>query len=124
MRFFKSLLATLGLAGSLHAQQVNIAPVPTWVKPVTFNTNVSATDTLSSSGGYYDLLVDDQYNLAEQQTYFHYAQLITSEKGLDNVSTLTSNYDPEYQTLTFHIIRIIRGGVRLLINFSVIKFNC
>jgi transglutaminase-like putative cysteine protease len=110
MRFIKSLLAILGLASSLHAQQVNIAPVPILVKPITFNTNVSATDTVSSSGGYYDLLVDDQYNLAEQHNYFHYAQLITSEKGLDNVSTLTSNYDPEYQTLTFHIIRIIRKG--------------
>jgi transglutaminase-like putative cysteine protease len=110
MRLIYSLLVILGLVGSLHAQQVNIAPVPGWVKPITFNTNVSASDTVSSSGGYYDLLVDDQYNLAEQHNYFHYAQVITSEKGLDNVSTLTSSYDPGYQTLTFHMIRIIRKG--------------
>jgi transglutaminase-like putative cysteine protease len=110
MRLVSFMFAILGLASTLYAQQVNIAPVPAWVKPVTFNTDVSAMDAVSSSGGYYDLLVDDQYNLAEQHNYFHYAQLITSEKGLDNVSTLTSNYDPEYQTLTFHIIRIIRKG--------------
>jgi transglutaminase-like putative cysteine protease len=110
MRILIFLLTALGLARNLHAQQVNIAPAPAWVKPITFNTNISGVDTINSSGGYYDLLVEDQYNLNEKQNYFHYAQLITSEKGLENIATITNSYDPEYQTLTFHAIRIIRKG--------------
>ena len=51
-------------------------------------------DTTSSSGGYYDLLSNDQYNLTTEESFHHYAQLITSEKGLESVSTIIQNFDP------------------------------
>ena len=111
MRFIVLLtLSWLGFHATVLAQQVNVGPVPSWVNPISFNQSVEKGDTLGFSGGYYNLLTDDQYNLVEHQNYFHYAQVITSEKGLENISTIAQSFDPAHQTITFHVLRIIRKG--------------
>ena len=83
---------TVFITGFVHAQSINIGPVPSWVKPISFSESMN--DTTSSSGGYYDLLSNDQYNLTTEESFHHYAQLITSEKGLESVSAIIQNFDP------------------------------
>lgn len=90
---------------------VKISPTPDWVKQVDYPTTIK--DTSSASGGYYDLLLDEQYNQVTSEGYSRYAQLIISEKGLGNVTPIYISFDPSFQELFFHSIVIIRNDKRL-----------
>jgi hypothetical protein len=90
------------------AQQVPVRNTPAWVKPVAFSKEV--TDTTNTSGGYYDLLIDEQCNLPSREVFRHYAQKILTEKGLEYNSSISQTYDPVYEALTFHTILIHRGN--------------
>lgn len=91
-----------------YAQKISISPAPSWVRATSYSTEVA--DTTNTSGGYYDLLYEEQRNLKTHEAYFHYVQKILSEKGLETNSTISETYDPTYQTLTFHSIVIHRNG--------------
>jgi transglutaminase-like putative cysteine protease len=119
LRFF-FYFTTVFISGFVHAQSINIGPVPSWVKPISFSESMN--DTTSSSGGYYDLLSNDQYNLTTEESFHHYAQLITSEKGLESVSAIIQNFDPSYQKITFHSVRVLRKG-RLMDQLKKDKFQ-
>jgi transglutaminase-like putative cysteine protease len=110
MRFLFFFLSVFAF-GSISAQRIDVAPTPSWVIAIPFSD--AGLDSAGASGGYFDLLSDDQYNLVTRESFHHYIQLITSEKGLENVSTIIQNFDPSYQTVTFHTVRIIRQGQSL-----------
>ena len=44
------------------------------------------------------------------ERFYHYAQRIETTAGLDDVSQLKFYFEPSYQQLTIHFIRIHRGG--------------
>ncbi|MCW5911692.1 MAG: DUF3857 domain-containing protein [Cyclobacteriaceae bacterium] len=108
-----SLIAILLLSVSAFGQtkNVKINTAPTWVKSIEYPATVR--DTSMASGGYYNLLVDEQINQITQETYSRYAQLVLSEKGLGNITPVSISFDPSFQELTFHNITIIRNGKRL-----------
>lgn len=101
-------LSTLALVINGQAQGVNVAQIPSWVKSVEYSDAVR--DTANTGGGYYDLLSDDQWNLATKESYHHYVQKVLSETGLTTLSSISQSYDPAYQTLTFHTLLIKRNG--------------
>lgn len=94
-----------------YAQKIPVSPAPSWVKVIPYSMEVS--DTTNTSGGYYDLLYEEQNNLKTREAYYHYAQKILSEKGLETNSSISETYDPTFQTLTFHSIVIHRNGERI-----------
>src|SRR6267154_2599168 len=108
MKFRLSYSLLLFLSSHILAQQVPVKSTPSWVKPISFSTEVS--DTTNTSGGYYDLVSDEQWNLTTKEAFHHFAQKILTEKGLENNSTITQSYDPTYETLTFNSILIHRNG--------------
>jgi transglutaminase-like putative cysteine protease len=57
------------------------------------------------------VLLDQQENLQPRASFYHEARRITSENGVQNGSDITVSFDPSYQTLTFHSIRLVREGV-------------
>jgi len=74
------------------------------------------------SNGYYLELFDKQINLNNQTTYTHYIRKIINESGIQNASEISVQFAPEYETLTFHYIRVIRNGVVLnLLRLNDIK---
>jgi hypothetical protein len=58
----------------------------------------------------YYLLVDQQVNLIDQSEFSHFAVKLLNSSGIQSVSDITVEFDPAYQELTFHAIRIIREG--------------
>ena len=58
----------------------------------------------------YHLLADRQLHAEEHSRHCHYAYRLLSEAGVQNNAQLTFDFDPEFQTLTFHRLRIHRKG--------------
>jgi transglutaminase-like putative cysteine protease len=85
-----------------------IAATPPWVKPVAPGVPVT---TEADNGGISYLLFDQQEQVAPRAFYYHEARQITSENGVQTGSAISASFDPSYQTLTFHFIRLVRNGV-------------
>ncbi len=104
-------------------QTIPVRPASSWIKEYHYQDDLK--DTANTSGGYYNLLYDDQYNAPLKESYHHYVQKILSERGLENISTISNIFDPSYEALTFHSIDIIRDGRKInqltLGTFQVLK---
>jgi hypothetical protein len=112
LRVFQICLSLVLLAAAeVEAQKISIAPTPSWVKSIPYSMEVA--DTSNTSGGYYDLLYEEQFNLKSREAYYHYAIKILTEKGLESNSSISESYDPSFQTLNFHSIIIHRNGQKI-----------
>lgn len=85
---------------------VAIAPPPTWVKPV--QPAAIATAQPNPSGQDF-LLLDRQIHVAAAETYVRRVFQVVSDEGRRNSGQVQVNFDPSYQTLTLHHLRIVRG---------------
>jgi transglutaminase-like putative cysteine protease len=86
----------------------SVAPAPAWVQSVEPD---NAPPTEPASDGISYVLVDQQENLEPRASYYHEARRITSENGVQNGAGIAVSFDPSYQKLTFHSIRLVRQGV-------------
>ena len=85
-----------------------IAAAADWVKPQQVE---RPDDSYQFSGGVGYLLVDEQKNVAANySSYRRYVVRILNSKGVESESTITLNYNPAYQTLTFHAVSVLRDG--------------
>lgn len=112
--FLKSILALFFLLLAQFAWSTNIlkTPEPDWVAPVL----MPDIDTLPQEkirNGVYYRLVDNQV-LVEQgrepQYYYHYADHIVNQTGVEGSSQLNLGYDPSYQRLRLHTLRVLRNN--------------
>ncbi len=55
-------------------------------------------------------MADRQENAAAQSNYRHYAYQFLTENGVQDNAQLTLNFDPSYQTITLHQLRVHRRG--------------
>lgn len=103
------------------ANKIPTGPVPGWVTllPVKGTTTVKAKDV---SGGYHVLLRDTQADLESQTYYYHNGFMVFSDEGLPAVSEIQVNYDPNYEQVTFHAIRVWRNG-QLIDKLATVKFK-
>src|SRR6185295_18768001 len=60
--------------------------------------------------GYIDISYETQVSLQEQSEYCRRSKKIISSAGVQNGSEITISFEPSYQKLIFHSIRIIRNG--------------
>jgi len=105
-------LFSLLSASFAWSNEVSRKPTPTWAVPADLPDTDDFPESQIQDGIYY-LLVDTQVTAeAEQepQYYHHYANHIINQAGVENGSQINIDYDPTYQQLTLHTLRIIRGS--------------
>ena len=92
-----------------------IKPPPRWVElnslSVVANTNLEID---AHSGSLY-LLADQQFRVSDRGTerYYRHIRKVLSSAGLENVSQIELDFEPSYQALVIHHLRIIRGGTSI-----------
>src|SRR5256885_2219853 len=91
------------------AQSPKLERPPLWTDTVLVDYNRTDLDK-EAEDGYVDLVFDKQTSLPQQAVYVKKAIRIISEAGIQNASEVSVDYDPSYQQLFFHSVRIIRGG--------------
>lgn len=105
------LMGLLFLAASDGFAKGNIpvAPVPSWVQPISLeiNTRVRPAEV---SYGYHTLLRDYQYHLPGKTVFAHLGYKVFSEEGVQPASEIGVDFDPNYAKLVFHTVRIWRNG--------------
>lgn len=105
-----TLLALLLPTG--HAEEGNRVPQvgapPAWIEPVALPTVGQLPE--SSVGRHY-LVIESQTHVAARTQYRRNAYRIVSEAGLRHGAQVNLSFDPTYETLTFHHLRVIRDGV-------------
>ena len=97
-------------ADSATAPSFAIAPAAAWVAKYTPE---ASADVQSDGEGISYLLIDEQQNLEPRAAYRHEAYRITSDNGVQNGSSVGVTFDPTYERLTFHFVRIVRNGQTL-----------
>lgn len=88
-----------------------VKPVPPWVKPAAVvDSGAGVAD--DKKGGTLMLLDDHQTRVAGSmvERFYRHAKKIMTQGGLENSSELQLVFEPSYQRLVIHHIRIIRGG--------------
>jgi transglutaminase-like putative cysteine protease len=86
----------------------DIAATPQWVRPIV---PVATAAMDADNGGITYLLVDQQEHVEPRASFYHEARQITSENGAQTGSAISASFDPSFQKLTYHFIRLIRDGV-------------
>ena len=112
MRAILISLVLLCLGFSVQAaEQVLFAASPSWLQPV----SIPQSSTQAPIGGQRYLLVDRQYYLDSQQVqrFNRYVVQVTSTEGLEKAAPLAFDYDPAYETLTIHQVKVWRNGQAL-----------
>ncbi|QNF32544.1 DUF3857 domain-containing protein [Adhaeribacter swui] len=117
MLFTLTFLPTPGSA----APKLPVSVAPGWVVPIPVKlaTAVKAKDV---SGGYHILLRDTQFDVESKTVYHHNGYVVFSEEGLQAVSELQVTYDPNYEKVNFHAIRLWRNG-KLIDKLATVKFK-
>jgi transglutaminase-like putative cysteine protease len=87
----------------LHAEKE-----PSWVTINAIDYSNSRLDH-EAEDGYVDLVYEKQVSLEQQSIYYKIAIKIISEAGVQNKSEISISFDPSYEKLIFHSIKIIRG---------------
>ena len=116
-RFLTEILVAILFLGSVLAStslraetpEVIKEPSPAWVKPRPLPA-YEPDDDPGSNGGTRVLMIDQQINLPSQQSHGHYARAFTSQSGVQEGSRITFSFDPSYQQLALHQLRIHRKG--------------
>lgn len=81
-------------------------PVPEWVLPLDFPNEFEEEATHLQF-----LLIDLQDNFPEQTEFFHAAAKVISQTGVEAIGQFEIDFDPSFQTLTVHEIKVLRNGL-------------
>lgn len=107
-----ALLATLSSVGSgLAASEAwTIGPPPDWVVPTSVAYAGEQPVGEVPSGIYY-LLVDHQVRVRDTAIhYYRRAWTALSSAGVQSASEISLSFDPSYQRLVIHHVRLVRDG--------------
>jgi transglutaminase-like putative cysteine protease len=94
--------------GHSQPKGVSISKKSPWVESIDYDSKAKPEDGQGAS--VYYLLLDVQENTATQESYEHYAYTILTSEGIQNMSDLSFEFEPTYQQLILHEIKIIRSG--------------
>jgi Domain of Unknown Function with PDB structure (DUF3857) len=94
---------------------------PLWTAANNYNYNDNRLDH-EAEDGYFDVYYEKQVSLGEQSVFIKRAMKIITEAGIQNNSEISVSFEPSYEQLIFHSIRIIRGNEIINhLNLSKIK---
>ena len=113
LRFIVACAVGVAFAQAVAARPA-FKPVPSWVRkivPATDPTKVTAQPGTTSTR----ILDDQQIRVAGNsvERYYHYYQRVDNTAGLDDLSQLRLYFEPSYQKLAIHFVRVIRGGTTI-----------
>lgn len=108
---FYALLSVFLICQSLPlaAQKIRVEKEPSWVTKDMIDYSSTALDKDAKDGSV-DLAFEKQVSVEQQCSYYKKAIRIISEAGIQNSSQISRSYDPSYEQLIFHSIKIIRDG--------------
>ncbi len=108
------VLATTGSAPARGAETAafNLAPPSGWVKPQFFDPR-AASGLPDAGSDEHVLLLERQINVRENETFVHCMRQMLTVAGVQKEANLTINFNPGYQNLTFHWVRLWRGAQHL-----------
>ncbi|MDX6303448.1 MAG: hypothetical protein QOI77_417, partial [Blastocatellia bacterium] len=95
-----------GVENASAKPSFTVKPPPVWIKAVQVNTKHGPSDRPSSI-----LLSDQEVRLSagNVERFYHHAERVEKTAGLETVSKLQFDFEPSYQFLVIHFIKIIRG---------------
>jgi len=88
-----------------------VKSVPSWVRSVA--PSVSPLGSQQTGTGSSQLLNDEQTKVGSNgsvERYYHYVTRVDGASGLDDLSQLRFYFEPSYQQLVIHYVRIQRGN--------------
>lgn len=90
-------------------RNVKVTPEPAWIKklPTRTQTSISPDDV---NGGFHYLQMSVQFEVAQQERYYHYVYKLTTEEGVQNLSELNISFDPHHEQLQLHKTVVWRNG--------------
>ncbi len=86
----------------------DVAPPPKWVVPIAYDPRARLEEVDPSQEMRW-ILKDRQINAQNNETFNHEVRQVLTPSGVNNGSHISIDYDPSYQLLTFHWVRIWRG---------------
>ena len=111
--------AAMALAGNVFGADApaadtkpSVAPPAKWVAPHFFE-RLAGEDQLPPGEDQRILLLERQINAAENEQFTHVVRQMLTPAGVQNGATISVDYDPTYQTLAFHWLRLWRGNAHL-----------
>lgn len=106
----RTLILAVLLTLTIHVYaQHSQSPEPSWVTHLTDNTlDHKLLD--EAEDGFINQVLERQINLASQTIFRRIALQMLTEAGVQAASTIEVEYDPTYERLIWHKIRIIRDG--------------
>lgn len=110
-RVVAALAIAIWAAGPAAARELLFEARPAWVDAVAVPVEAQAAPG-SSSGGVEYLLSDRQTRLEahDRVVYNHFAMRAVSGDGVEEAAHVKISFDPSYETLTLHSIKVHRGG--------------
>tara|TARA_R110002124_G_scaffold72861_2_gene195711 strand:- start:9462 stop:12446 length:2985 start_codon:yes stop_codon:yes gene_type:complete len=107
-----------------NPQEVTTAPEGDWIVERRFVLPDTIPEEDIDNGVHY-LLSDEQILVEEDKPtkYFqHYTEVVVNQRGLEYSSQIRVQFDPAYQELVFHKLRIIRGD-QILDKLDTVNFR-
>ena len=91
--------------------EFGVAPTPSWVRPVLLDVSAQPQQSQVVDGVHY-VLSDIQVRVgkADRTMFRHVVTRALSERGVQSLGHVEIGFDPSYQTLTLHGIRVHRAG--------------
>lgn len=104
------LFCLLGLAASVRADEAkpDVGPPAKWIAPLAFNPRAKL-DEVDPSLELRWILKDRQVDAENNEFFHHEVYQVLTPSGVENNSHISVDYDPAYQLLTFHWVKIWRG---------------
>ncbi|HEX6737564.1 MAG TPA: DUF3857 domain-containing protein, partial [Vicinamibacteria bacterium] len=105
-----SALAVLGLGARAGGASFTVAPAAAWVEELPLPTDAVVPSREVTYGRYY--LIDDfQAQVATTTARYHRrAWQVLSTAGVQEASEIRMDFDPSYERLIIHDVRLWRGG--------------
>jgi transglutaminase-like putative cysteine protease len=93
---------------------VQCTPVPDWVDHQPYVAEVQDKDASCIANGVCRLLFDAQVDLSGAEPAWHYrtVQRVLTREGAERAAHIVASFDPGYQRLEIHFVRVVRGGDR------------
>jgi transglutaminase-like putative cysteine protease len=112
-RFLRLVLAcalVLTISQIVSAKDFTVKPAPSWVRKVVPTVDPAATP--SQAGTSSTRILDDEQTrvTSSVERYYHYYQKVDNTAGLEDLSQLRFDFEPSYQRLDIHFVRILRNG--------------
>ena len=110
-RMATALALAVAAAMPAASRELAVEPPPSWVNAIRVPLDSVAAPG-SSSGGVEDLLADRQTRLEahDRIAYSHYAMRAITGDGVADAAHVQVSFDPTYETLTLHSIKVHRGS--------------